>query len=135
MKRGSIKKLFSTYIVGLAVFIAALIHLWAYFKQDQNNTAEILSYGDYYLVYYFPLKSALIDLLFSLCLLGKCYLFKNCLYTYVAVWLYVLISLLTLLYIVTSINFGVYIEIFGVIFYLAIALIALIPPLKCLLRK
>lgn len=117
------------------VFILSAIRLWGFLIQDINNPPIFESYGDYYMVYYYVIENNLIDLIISVLLISRAYMFKACLYTIIATWLYFLLALLSLSHVFIQFNYMAYISAFTWIIYCGIILMALISFTKCLRSK
>lgn len=96
----------------LTVFLLSFIHLWGLSTMDINNQAVISDYGDYHLVYFYPLENCMKESLFALFLLFKSFRFHTCVYTKIATWMYTLLSLLSLAHVIFVFDYGIYFSVF-----------------------
>lgn len=69
------------YAMALVIFLASFIEIFSFFKPDSNNNAIITNYGDYYLVFWFPLFASLELFVFSLFFIFKSFRYTSCLST------------------------------------------------------
>lgn len=122
-------------IIALTIFIIAIIHLWGVSKIDPDSPAIISDYGDYHLVYFYPLQNNIIEIVFAIFIIAKAFLFHSCIYTKIAALLYLSISLLSLSHIIFMFEYGIYYETLMILFNLAIIGMAATTLLKCLLRQ
>lgn len=122
-------------IIVLAVFAVAIVHLWGMLKQDPEKAIVVSDYGDNYLTWYYIIESTLIDFIFALVLFLKAISIRSCLYTKICTALYLSISVWSIIYLMFMFDYDIYIEVFTMIFNIAIIGLALIPILKWLSRR
>jgi len=92
------------FMMALVIFLVTLIELVSFFFPDDSNPATFKSYGDKYLIFWYPLFVQLSLLLFSIFFVLKVYRYKACIYSKIISHLYFLICLINVLAIIFHIE-------------------------------
>lgn len=92
------------FMMASVIFLVTIIELVSFFFPEDSNPAIFKSYGDKYLIFWYPLFVQLSLLLFSIFFVLKVYRYKACIYSKVISHLYLLICLINVFAIIFHIE-------------------------------
>ena len=118
------KKIFD-FLMAITIFNATAIEILSWTK-NTDNVAIITDYGDYNLVYWYPLLSSIIILNFSFFFVLKVILYKSCIYSKIVTGIYFLVQIINVLSILFKITMNTYdLVVYPILLYSIILLILL----------